>query len=124
MKKTTSAKKKKPVRKSLWEKSLRSFTMVGPVDNSNIREIKSEEGLSPKLIISLQKAKVKSTEKIYHKTNTIIHKIFSVYSTSRSKVPSLYIVMGSVIGINYTYVNLIGVSPEGKRLKTKLMIGD
>jgi hypothetical protein len=121
------ATKKKPAktnRKTLWEKSIASFTMVGPKDNPNIREIKSEEGLSPKLIAALQKAKIASTKIIYAKTNTIYHTMFAVFATSRSKLPSLYIVMGAVVGINYTYLNLIGISPEGKRVNKKQLVGD
>ncbi len=49
-------------KKSLWEKSIHSFTMFDTTDNPNIRELKTEEGFSAKLILSLQKAKVKSTE--------------------------------------------------------------
>lgn len=111
-------------KKSLWEKSISSFTMVGPEGNPNIREIKSEEGLPPKLIRSLQKAKLASTKIIYAKTNTIYHRMFAVFATSRSKLPSLYIVMGGVVGINYTYLNLIGISPEGKRINKTQLVGD
>ncbi len=111
-------------RKTLWEKSIESFTMVGPKDNPNIREIKSEYGLSPKLITALQKAKLASTKIIYAKTNTIYHQMFAVYATSRSKSPGLYIVMGAVVGINYTYLNLIGISPDGKREGKTQLVGD
>ena len=113
-----------PTKKTLWDKSIASFTIVGPEGNPNIREINTEEGLSLELITSLQKAKVASTKVIYAKSNLIYHRMFAVFATSRSKHPNLYIVMGGVVGINYTFVNLIGVSPEGKRVNKTQLIGD
>lgn len=120
-KKKNTSKKEKP---TLFEKTIKSFTMVGPVDNPNIKKIDSEEGLPFKLLVALQKAKQESTKIVYAKTNSIFHSIYSVYATTRSKEPALYIVMGSVVGINYTYVNLIGVSPDARKVGKIQMVGD
>ncbi|HMV42970.1 MAG TPA: hypothetical protein PK079_23595 [Leptospiraceae bacterium] len=120
-KKKKSLPKEKP---NLFEKSIQSFTILGPVENSNIRKIESEEGLPFHLIVAFQKAKAESTKGANLKSNSIDHSVFAVYATSRSKHPSHYIVMGSVAGVNYTYVNLIGVSPDGKKIGKSQMVGD
>jgi hypothetical protein len=109
---------------SIWTKALSSFTIFGLQENSLIRELKDFDNLSPKLRHSLELTKISSTKGVHHKSNTIAHSMYEVYSSSISKTPSLYIVMGSVTAVNYTIVKIISVKPEGKRFKTKTLVGD